>query len=148
MELHRLEISPGSRKGPKRIGRGSGSGWGTTAARGTKGQKARAGGKVRRGFEGGQMPLYRRLPKRGFTNYTDKNYVPVNIAVLQERFEENETVSPQSLFEKNIVKKCLNGIKILGFGELTKALNVKAHKFSQTAAEKIQKAGGTIEELS
>lgn len=148
MELHRLEISPGSRKSRKRIGRGSGSGWGTTAARGTKGQKARSGGKIRRGFEGGQMPLYRRLPKRGFTNYTDKDFVPVNVGLLQERFEENETVTPESLVEKNIVKKFLNGIKILGYGELTKALNVKAHKFSQSAVDKITKAGGTIEELS
>ncbi|MBN1879936.1 50S ribosomal protein L15 [bacterium] len=148
MELHRLEISPGSRKNRKRIGRGNGSGWGTTAAKGTKGQKARSGGNVRRGFEGGQMPLYRRLPKRGFTNYTDKDYTPVNVGLLQERFEENETVSPQSLLEKSIVKKFKEGIKILGYGELTKALNVKAHKFSQSAAEKIQKAGGTIEELS
>lgn len=148
MELHRLEISPGSSKNRKRIGRGNGSGWGTTAARGTKGQKARSGGKIRRGFEGGQMPLYRRLPKRGFTNYTDKDFVPVNVGLLQERFEENETVTPESLVEKNIVKKFLNGIKILGYGELTKALNVKAHKFSQSAVDKITKAGGTIEELS
>lgn len=148
MDLHRLETSTGSRKNRKRIGRGNGSGWGTTATRGTKGQKARSGGRVRRGFEGGQMPLYRRLPKRGFTNYTDRNYTPVNVGTLQDKFEDNETVTPESLFEKNIVKKLQDGIKILGYGELNKVLNVKAHKFSKSAAEKIQNAGGTIEELS
>jgi large subunit ribosomal protein L15 len=148
MDLHRLETSTGSRKKRKRVGRGNASGWGTTATRGNKGQKARSGGRVRRGFEGGQMPLYRRLPKRGFTNVTDRNYTPVNVRTLQDRFEENETVTPESLFEKNIVKKLQDGIKILGYGELNKALNVRAHKFSKSAVEKIQKAGGTIEELS
>lgn len=148
MELHKLEISPGSRRPRKRVGRGNGSGWGTTATRGTKGLKSRSGGKSRRGFEGGQMPLYRRIPKRGFKNINRKTYIPVNIGLLEELFEVNDTVSPQSLFEKRIVKKFQDGIKILGFGELTKALHVKAHKFSQSAADKIQKAGGTIEELN
>jgi len=147
MELHKLEIAPGSRKNRRRIGRGNGSGWGTTATRGTKGLKSRSGGKSRRGFEGGQMPLYRRIPKRGFHNINRKSFIPVNIGLLEELFEVNDTVSPQSLFEKQVVKKFLDGVKILGEGELTKALNVKAHKFSKTAAEKIKKAGGTIEEL-
>ena len=148
MELHNLEIAPGSRKPRKRVGRGNGSGWGTTATRGTKGLKARSGGRSRRGFEGGQMPLYRRIPKRGFKNFNRKVFSPVNIGLLDEIFEVNDTVSPQSLFEKRVLKKVADGIKILGHGELTKALHVKAHKFSQSAVEKIQKAGGTIEELN
>lgn len=148
MELHRLEIAPGSRKNRKRVGRGNGSGSGTTASRGNKGLKARSGGRSRRGFEGGQMPLYRRIPKRGFKNYMRKTYSHVNIGLLQEIFEVNDTVSPQSLFEKQVVKKMHDGIKILGHGDITKALHVKAHKFSQSAAEKIKNAGGTIEELS
>lgn len=148
MNLHTLETAKGARKKIKRVGRGNASGWGTTATRGTKGQKARSGGRVRRGFEGGQMPLYRRLPKRGFTNYTEKKYALVNIGTLQDRFEENETITPDLLFEKKIIKTIQDGVKILGHGELNKALNVKAHKFSKTAIEKIQKAGGTTEELS
>ena len=148
MNLHNLETPKGARKKIKRVGRGNASGWGTTATRGTKGQKSRSGGRVRRGFEGGQMPLYRRLPKRGFTNYTEKSYALVNLGTLQDRFEANETVTPEILFEKKIIKKMLDGIKILGHGELDKALTVKAHKFSKTAVEKIQKAGGTTEELS
>jgi large subunit ribosomal protein L15 len=147
MELHRLEKSPGSTKKKKRVGRGNASGWGTTATRGTKGQKSRSGGSVRRGFEGGQMPLYRRLPKRGFKNPNDKDFVPINVGLLQERFGDNDVVTPESLLEKGIVKKCLDGIKILGQGELSKPLVVKAHKFSKTAIQKIQQAGGTIEEL-
>jgi len=147
MEMHRLETAPGSRKSRKRVGRGNASGWGTTATRGTKGLKARSGGKSRRGFEGGQMPLYRRIPKRGFTNYNRKTYSHVNVGLLEDLFEINDTVSPQSLFEKQVVRKINAGIKILGHGELTKLLHVKAHKFSQSAAEKIKNAGGTIEEL-
>lgn len=147
MELHRLEKPKGSTKKKKRVGRGNASGWGTTATRGTKGQKSRSGGGVRRGFEGGQMPLYRRLPKRGFKNPNDKDYVPINVSLLQERFDENDSVTPETLKEKNIVKKTMDGIKILGHGELSKPLVVKAHKFSKKAIEKIQQAGGTIEEL-
>ncbi len=147
MDLHRLEKPKGSTKKKKRVGRGNASGWGTTATRGTKGQKSRSGGGVRRGFEGGQMPLYRRLPKRGFKNPNDKDYVPINVSLLQERFDENDSVTPETLKEKNIVKKTMDGIKILGHGELSKPLVVKAHKFSKKAIEKIQQAGGTIEEL-
>lgn len=148
MEMHRLEIAPGSRKNRKRVGRGNGSGWGTTATRGTKGLKSRSGGRSRRGFEGGQMPLYRRIPKRGFKNINRKTYTHVNVGLLEELFEVNDTVSPQSLFEKRVVKKIHDGIKILGHGDLNKSLHVKAHKFSQSAAEKIKNAGGTIEELN
>lgn len=148
MNLHSLETSKGARKKIKRVGRGNASGWGTAATRGTKGLKSRSGGRVRRGFEGGQMPLYRRLPKRGFTNYTEKRYTLVNIGALQDRFENNDTITPETLFERKIIKNIQDGIKILGHGELSKALIIKAHKFSQTAVEKIQKAGGTIEELS
>ena len=147
MELHKLQKASGSRKKPKRVGRGNAAGSGTTAGRGTKGLKARSGGKTRRGFEGGQMPLYRRIPKRGFRNFNRKEYAIVNVKDLEKSFEAGAEISPQDLRDKKIVRKFLCGVKILGTGELSKAFTVKAHRFTKTAVEKIQNAGGTVEEL-
>lgn len=145
MKLHELQYSEGARKNRKRIGRGQGSGTGKTAGKGNKGQNARSGGGVRLGFEGGQTPLARRLPKRGFTNFTRKEYATVNVELL-ERFENGSVVTPELLIENRIVRKELNGgIKVLGNGELTKKLTVKAHKFSKSAQELIEKAGGSVE---
>lgn len=145
MKLHELQYSEGARKNRKRIGRGQGSGTGKTAGKGHKGQNARSGGGVRLGFEGGQTPLARRLPKRGFTNFTRKEYATLNVELL-ERFENGTVVTPELLIENKIVRKELNaGIKVLGNGELTKKLTVKAHKFSKSAQELIEKAGGSVE---
>ncbi|MEW6378833.1 MAG: 50S ribosomal protein L15 [bacterium] len=147
MNLSQLKPAEGSKKYRKRVGRGSGSGHGKTSCRGHKGQNARAGGGVRRGFEGGQMPLQRRLPKRGFHNLFGKEYALVNVSAL-EGFEQGTTITPAELIQKGLVKKILNGVKILGDGELHKSLKVKAHKFSKTAIEKIRTAGGEVEVIS
>lgn len=144
MKLHELSPAAGSRKAPKRVGRGTGSGLGRNAGKGEKGQKARSGGGVRPGFEGGQMPLYRRLPKRGFTNIFAKEYSALNVDRLNI-FEDGTEVTPELLLEKGIVKKSKNGVKILGNGDLQKKLTVKASKFSKVAAEKIEAAGGKVE---
>jgi len=144
MKLHELKPAEGSRKTRKRVGRGHGAGSGKTSGRGHKGQNARSGGGVRPGFEGGQNPLYRRLPKRGFTNPTRKEYALINLDTLN-RFEEGTLVSPELLIETGIVKNVKDGIKVLGNGELTKKLTVQANKFSQAAAEKIEAVGGKIE---
>lgn len=144
MKLHELKYTEGARRDKKRIGRGLGSGNGKTAGKGHKGQNARSGGGVRLGFEGGQTPLFRRIPKRGFTNFTRVEYAIVNVEALN-RFEANTNVTPELLIETGLVGKELNGIKILGNGELNVSLNVKAHKFSKTAKELIEKAGGTTE---
>ncbi|OUM95070.1 MAG: 50S ribosomal protein L15 [Thermobacillus sp. ZCTH02-B1] len=144
MKLHELKPAEGSRKAPKRVGRGIASGNGKTAGRGHKGQNARSGGGVRPGFEGGQNPLYRRLPKRGFTNRFRKEYAIVNVEELN-RFEAGTEVTPELLIERGIVKNPRDGIKILGDGEIKVGLTVKAHKFSQSAVEKIQAAGGKTE---
>ncbi|NGZ78057.1 50S ribosomal protein L15 [Saccharibacillus alkalitolerans] len=144
MKLHELSPAPGSTKERKRIGRGTSSGTGKTAGRGHKGQNARSGGGVRPGFEGGQNPLYRRLPKRGFVNPTRKEYAIVNIEELNN-FAENTEVTPELLKEQGIVKDTKSGIKILGNGNVTVKLTVKASKFSQSAVEKIEAAGGKTE---
>jgi len=144
MKLHELSPAPGSKHAPKRLGRGIGSGTGKTAGRGHKGQNARSGGGVRPGFEGGQNPLYRRLPKRGFTNRFRKEFAIVNLAELN-KFAAGSEVTPETLIESGLVKNPLSGIKILGNGELTVQLTVKANKFSQSAVEKIQAAGGKAE---
>ena len=147
MRLHELKPNPGSKKKRKRVGRGPSSGWGCTAARGNNGQNARSGGGVRPGFEGGQMPLYRRLPKRGFKNFNKKIFSVINVEDL-ERFEPNTEVTPEILVEYGIIKKIeKNGVKILGNGELSKALKAKAHCFSETAKRKIEEAKGSIEVL-
>jgi len=146
--LNELRPAPGARKRPNRKGQGIGSGQGKTAGRGSKGQKSRSGGGVRPGFEGGQMPLQRRLPKRGFTNAPFKKRITgVNVEVLN-RFENGTIVSPMELKSSRIVKNMGDGIKILGQGELTRALTVQAHFFSKTAAEKIVAAGGKVEVIS
>ncbi|MBP3894835.1 MAG: 50S ribosomal protein L15 [Mogibacterium sp.] len=144
MRIHELKKPEGSTKAPKRIGRGQGTGQGTTAGRGMNGQNSRSGGGVRLGFEGGQMPLYRRLPKRGFNNKWAKEYAEVNVKDLN-KFEDGATVDAAALIEAGIVKKALDGVKVLGNGELEKKLTVKAAKFSKSAAEKIEKAGGKAE---
>ncbi|MBR2742925.1 MAG: 50S ribosomal protein L15 [Clostridia bacterium] len=144
MNLHELAPQAGSAKPAYRKGRGPGSGNGKTAGRGHKGQNARSGGGVRIGFEGGQMPLQRRLPKRGFNNIFAKTYVSVNVSAL-EAFEAGATVDSAALLEAGIIKKECDGVKILGGGELTKKLTVKAAKFSKTAQEKITAAGGQTE---
>ena len=144
MRIHELKKPEGSTKAPKRIGRGQGTGQGTTAGRGMNGQNSRSGGGVRLGFEGGQMPLYRRLPKRGFNNKWAKEYAEINVKDLN-KFDDGATVDAAALIEKGIVKKALDGEKVLGNGELEKKLTVKAAKFSKSAAEKIEKAGGKAE---
>lgn len=144
MKLHELSPAPGSRHKRKRVGRGPGSGMGKTSTRGHKGQWARSGGGVRLGFEGGQNPLYRRLPKRGFTNINRKEFAIVNLDDLN-RFAAGSEVTPETLLESGIVKNPRDGIKILGDGEINVQLTVKANKFSQSAVEKIQAAGGKTE---
>ena len=145
MKLHELSPADGSKRDVKRIGRGHGSGQGKTAGKGHKGQNARSGGGVRVGFEGGQLPLFRRLPKRGFSNAKFKiRYATINLSDL-ERFAEGTEVTPTLLKEMGVIKNSLDGIKVLGNGKLTKKLNVKANKFSMTAKEKIEAAGGKVE---
>ena len=145
MKLHELSPNEGAVKSRKRVGRGIGSGLGKTSGKGHKGQNARSGGGVRPGFEGGQLPLFRRLSKRGFNNYNFRTvYAVVNVGDL-ERFEDGTTVTSEILKESGLVNKELDGIKILGNGKLTKKLTVKANKFSNTAKEKIESVGGKIE---
>ncbi|MGL5041919.1 MAG: 50S ribosomal protein L15 [Culicoidibacterales bacterium] len=144
MKLHELQYEDGARRDRKRVGRGPGSGTGKTAGRGHKGQNARSGGGVRPGFEGGQTPLFRRIPKRGFTNIFRKEFAIVNLDALNV-FEDGTVVTPELLLETRIARKLESGIKILGNGSVTKKLTVKAHKFSQTAKTAIEKAGGTVE---
>ena len=144
MKLHTLKPAEGSRQERNRVGRGQGSGNGKTAGRGSKGQKQRSGGGVRLGFEGGQTPLFRRIPKRGFNNINRKDYAVVNLETLN-RFEDGTTVTPALLVESGIVKKELSGIKILGEGQLERKLTVQAAKFSKAAEEAITAAGGSIE---
>ena len=144
MKLHELSPAEGSVKPAWRKGRGPGSGNGKTAGKGHKGQNARSGGGVRPGFEGGQIPLYRKLPKRGFNNRFAKEYAIVNVEALN-RFENGTEVTPELLIECGLVKKELNGIKILGQGELEKQLTVKANKFSKSAVAVIENAGGKAE---
>ncbi|MBO8178373.1 50S ribosomal protein L15 [Aeribacillus pallidus] len=144
MKLHELKPAEGSRKKRNRVGRGIGSGNGKTSGRGQKGQNARSGGGVRPGFEGGQTPLFRRLPKRGFTNINRKEYAIVNLDALN-RFEDGTEVTPELLIETGVVSKEKAGIKILAKGNIEKKLTVKAHKFSSAAKEAIEAAGGTTE---
>ncbi|MEK4563245.1 50S ribosomal protein L15 [Alkalicoccobacillus gibsonii] len=144
MKLHELKPAEGSRKVRNRVGRGIGSGNGKTSGRGHKGQNSRSGGGVRPGFEGGQNPLYRRLPKRGFTNRTRKEYSVISLDVLN-RFDAGTEVTPELLIESKTVKNVKDGIKVLGNGTLDKKLTVKANKFSASAVEAIEAAGGKTE---
>ena len=144
MKLHELKPAEGSRQDKVRVGRGTGSGCGKTSGRGHKGQKARSGGGVRPGFEGGQMPIYRRLPKRGFKNVWRKEYAEVNVETLNV-FDDDMTVDAVALVEMGILKNVLDGVRILGGGELTKKLTVRAQGFSKSAIAKIEAAGGSTE---
>ena len=144
MKLQELKPTAGARKAKTRLGRGTGSGCGKTSGRGHKGQKARSGGGVRPGFEGGQMPVYRRLPKRGFKNVWRKEYAEVNVSTLNI-FDDEMTVDAVALVEMGILKNVLDGVRILGDGELTKKLTVKAQGFTKSAIAKIEAAGGVAE---
>jgi large subunit ribosomal protein L15 len=146
MELNNLKPAIGSTKDKKRIGRGPGSGHGKTATRGHKGQKARSGGSIKAGFEGGQMPMQRRLPKRGFTPLQRKEYAIVNLGQL-DVLEVGTVVDMELLLKYGLISKVLDGVKVLAKGELTKSLSIKAHKFSTAAKDKIIALGGTIEEI-
>ena len=144
MKLHELKPTEGSRKVRNRVGRGIGSGNGKTAGKGHKGQNARSGGGVRLGFEGGQTPLFRRLPKRGFTNINRKEFAIVNLSTLN-RFEDGTEVTPELLLETGVISKLNDGVKVLASGAVEKKLTVKAHKFSSSAKEAIEAAGGSVE---
>ena len=144
MKLEELKPVAGATHRKKIVGRGIGSGTGKTSGKGHKGQNARSGGGVRPGFEGGQMPLYRRLPKRGFNNIFAKKYVAVNVEVL-DKFNDGDEVTAETMLEKRIISKTLDGVKLLGRGDVTKKLTVKVAKVSASAKEKIEKAGGKVE---
>lgn len=144
MEMHELGPAFGATKSRRRVGRGIGSGLGKTAGSGHKGQKARTGGSIRRGFEGGQTPLYRRIPKRGFTNHFAKQYSVINLSDL-EKYDDGMTVTTETLLNDGTIRKVLDGVKVLGNGTLTKKLTVVASQFSKSAEEKIQAVGGKIE---
>ena len=144
MMMHELGPAYGATTTKKRVGRGTGSGLGKTAGKGHKGQKARSGGSIRRGFEGGQTPLYRRIPKRGFTNHFATEYATINVSDL-ERYEAGTTVNIEMLLADGVIRKELDGLKVLGNGKLTKKLTVEAKKFTAQAKEKIEAVGGKIE---
>ena len=145
MKLHELSPVAGSKKDARRIGRGHGSGWGKTAGKGHKGQKARSGGGVRPGFEGGQMPLQRRVPKRGFNNIFAKNVVAINLSTLNRKFEDGATVDIETLVNAGVIKNGFDAVKVLGNGKLDKKLTVKVSAFSGSAKAAIEAAGGKTE---
>ena len=145
MKLHELSPVEGSKKSSKRIGRGHGSGWGKTAGKGHKGQKARSGGSIRPGFEGGQMPLQRGVPKRGFNNIFAKNVVAINLSTLNRKFNDGDTVDFESLKAAGVVKNGFDAVKVLGNGKLEKKLTVKVSAFSESAKAAIEAAGGKAE---
>ncbi len=142
--LNNLHVPEGSTHKKKRLGRGPGSGLGKTAGRGNKGQKSRSGYSMKIGFEGGQMPLQRRLPKRGFTNKFRKEWIEVSLAALDKSFEANEEITPDRLHERGLIKKVKRDVVVLGTGDITKVLRVSAHRFTKSAREKIEGAGGSI----
>ncbi len=146
--LNNLRPAEGSTHKKKRVGRGPGSGLGKTAGRGNKGQKSRSGYSSKVGFEGGQMPLQRRLPKRGFTNIFKKQWIEVTLATLENSFEAGDTITPETMHERGVIAKGKRDIVVLGTGELTKALTVSAHRFTKGAREKIEGAGGTVNVIS
>lgn len=145
MKLHELRPPEGAKKERHRVGRGHGSGWEKTAGKGQKGQKSRSGGVKGPAFEGGQTPLARRIPKRGFTNRFRIEYAVVNLWQLEDKFEAGATVALEDFYTSGLVKGKYNLVKVLGEGEISKALNIQAHKFSESAAEKIKSAGGSVE---
>lgn len=147
LSLNNLSPTKGSTHKKKRVGRGPGSGLGKTAGRGHKGQKSRSGYSKKIGFEGGQMPLQRRLPKRGFTNIFKKKWLEVSLEKLEESFNAGDEITPEILHGKGLIKKAKHDLVILGSGEISKALKISAHRFTKTAREKIEKAGGSITEI-
>jgi len=144
LSLNNLRPAKGSTHRKKRLGRGPGTGLGKTSGRGEKGQKSRSGYSMKIGFEGGQMPLHRRLPKRGFTNIFKKKWIEVSLAALEKAFAENDEVTPQVMHHRGIIKKAKHDIVVLGNGEVSKSLKVSAHRFTKSAREKIEKAGGVV----
>src|SRR2546428_6996756 len=144
LSLNSLRPAKGATHKKKRVGRGPGSGLGKTAGRGEKGQKARSGYSMKIGFEGGQMPLHRRLPKRGFTNIFKKKWIEVSLAALEKAFAENDEVTPELMHHRGIIKKAKHDIVVLGNGDVSKSLKVSAHRFTKSAREKIEKAGGAV----
>lgn len=144
LALNNLRAPKGATHKKKRVGRGPGSGLGKTAGRGNKGQKSRSGYSSKSGFEGGQMPLQRRLPKRGFTNIFKKQWLEISLAKLEENFNAGDLVTPEILHERGLIKKAKHDLVILGNGDITKSLKISAHRFTKSAKEKIEKAGGTI----
>jgi large subunit ribosomal protein L15 len=147
LALNNLRPAKGSTHKKKRVGRGPGSGLGKTAGRGHKGQKSRSGYSSKIGFEGGQMPLQRRLPKRGFTNIFKKEWLEISLAKLEENFNAGDTITPEILHERGLIKKAKHDLVILGTGDMSKAFKISAHRFTKTAKDKIEKAGGTITEI-
>ena len=147
LALNNLKPTEGSTHKKKRVGRGPGSGLGKTAGRGHKGQKSRSGYSSKIGFEGGQMPLQRRLPKRGFTNIFKKKWLEIGLAKLEENFSAGDEITPEILHERGLIKKAKHDLVILGNGEVSKALKISAHRFTKTAKDKIEKAGGSITEI-
>lgn len=147
LSLNNLHPAPGSTHKKKRVGRGPGSGLGKTSGRGNKGQKSRSGYASRPGFEGGQMPLQRRLPKRGFTNIFKKQWLEISLAKIEDNFQAGEEVTPEILHDRGLIKKAKHDLVILGNGDFTKALKISAHRFTKTAREKIEKAGGTATQI-
>ncbi len=147
LSLNNLRPTEGSTHKKKRVGRGPGSGLGKTAGRGHKGQKSRSGYSSKIGFEGGQMPLQRRLPKRGFTNIFKKKWLEISLAKLEENFNAGDEITPEVLHERGLIKKAKHDLVILGTGDMSKALKISAHRFTKTAKDKIEKAGGSITEI-
>ena len=147
LALNNLSPAPGSTHKKKRVGRGPGSGLGKTAGKGHKGQKSRSGYSRKIGFEGGQMPLQRRLPKRGFTNIFKKQWIEISLAKLEENFGAGEEITPEILHERGLIKKAKHDLVILGTGDISKALKIRAHRFTKSAKEKIESAGGTVSEI-
>ncbi|HZI62682.1 MAG TPA: 50S ribosomal protein L15 [Pyrinomonadaceae bacterium] len=147
MSLNTLKPAKGSTHKKKRVGRGPGSGLGKTAGRGEKGQKSRSGYSAKIGFEGGQMPLHRRLPKRGFTNIFKKRWLEISLASLEQHFEADAEITPEVLHERGLIKKAKYDVVVLGNGEVSKPLRVSAHRFTKSAREKIEKAGGAVNQI-
>jgi large subunit ribosomal protein L15 len=147
LALNNLHPAPGSTHRKKRVGRGPGSGLGKTSGRGHKGQKSRSGYSSKTGFEGGQMPLHRRLPKRGFTNIFKKVWLEISLAKIEESFEAGDEITPEILHKRGLIKKAKHDLVVLGTGEITKSFKISAHRFTKTAKEKIEKLGGTANEI-
>lgn len=148
LSLNNLHPAEGSTHKKKRVGRGPGSGLGKTAGRGNKGQKSRSGYSAKVGFEGGQMPLHRQLPKRGFTNIFKKEWIEISLAVIEKNFEAGAEVNPEVLHERGLIRKAKHDVVVLGNGDVTKALKISAHRFTKSAKEKIEKAGGSVVEIT